>query len=115
MISDTFSGFGTFSGFDDDGIGRFLKRLREKDERLAALNEEKKRLDIVIEEGAAGLKGREARLQTLIEREANEVFAQDDRKRMSRIAGKTRVVMQDFLTRATERKIDRLSELITDS
>ena len=31
------------------------------------------------------------------------------------IAAKTRVVMQEFLTRATERKIDRLSDLITES
>ena len=34
---------------------------------------------------------------------------------MARIAGKTRVVMQEFLARATERKIDRLSDLITES
>ena len=34
---------------------------------------------------------------------------------MARTAGKTRVVMQEFLARATERKIDRLSDLITES
>ena len=34
---------------------------------------------------------------------------------MARIAGKTRVVMKKFLARATERKIDRLSDLITES
>ncbi len=100
---------------DEEDVGKFLKRLREKDERLAALNEESKRLDLVINEGAAELKGREARLQALAEREAKEGFAQDDRRRMARIAGKTKVVMQEFLQRATERKIDRLSELITAS
>src|SRR5262249_24500421 len=35
--------------------------------------------------------------------------------RMARIAGKTQVVMREFLARATERKIDRLSDLITES
>ena len=34
---------------------------------------------------------------------------------MARAAGKTRVIMQEFLTRATERKIHRLSDLITES
>jgi DNA sulfur modification protein DndD len=100
---------------EEEGIGQFLKRLREKDERLATLNAEKKRLDIVFEEATADLKGREAKLQAMKEREAKEEFAQDDRMRMSRIAGKTRDVRRDFLARATERKIDRLSELITDS
>jgi DNA sulfur modification protein DndD len=100
---------------DDEGIGPVFRRLREKDERLATLNQEKKRLDILIDEGTAALKGREGRLQALMERAAREDFAQDDQRRMARIAGKTRVVMQDFLARATERKIDRLSELITES
>jgi DNA sulfur modification protein DndD len=34
---------------------------------------------------------------------------------MARIAARTREVMKEFLTRATERKIDRLSNLITES
>jgi DNA sulfur modification protein DndD len=34
---------------------------------------------------------------------------------MARIAARTRVVMQEFLARATESKIERLSDLITDS
>ena len=40
---------------------------------------------------------------------------QDDQQRMAKIAARTRVVMKEFLTRATERKIDRLSDLITES
>ena len=36
-------------------------------------------------------------------------------KRMTRIAAKTQGVMKEFLARATERKIDRLSDLITES
>ena len=100
---------------EDESIRVFLKRLSESHERLATLNQEAKRLDIVIAELKAELKGREARHQDLIEREAKADFAQDDRGWMARVAGKTRVVMQEFLARATERKIDRLSELITES
>jgi DNA sulfur modification protein DndD len=100
---------------EEESIGKFLKRLREKDERLATLTAEGNRLDIVFKEATADLKVREAKLQAMKEREAKEEFAQDDRMRMARIAGKTRDVMRDFLARATERKIDRLSELITDS
>ncbi len=54
-------------------------------------------------------------MQAINEREAREEFTQDDQQRMARIAAKTRVVMKEFLTRATERKIDRLSDLITES
>jgi hypothetical protein len=56
-----------------------------------------------------------AGLQAISEREACEEFTQDDRQRVARIASKTRTVMKAFLARATERKIDRLSDLITES
>jgi DNA sulfur modification protein DndD len=100
---------------EDEGIGEFLKRLRATTERMATLNGEAKQLDSLIDERKRDWEGRRARLQSITEREAKEGFADDDRKRMTRIAGKTRVVMQEFLARATERKIDRLSELITES
>jgi DNA sulfur modification protein DndD len=100
---------------EDEEIGEFLKRLRAATERLAALNDEAKQLDRVMAERKADLEARKARLQAISEREAKEEFTQDDRQRMARIAGKTRVVMKEFLARATERKIDRLSDLITES
>jgi DNA repair exonuclease SbcCD ATPase subunit len=53
--------------------------------------------------------------KAISERAAKDEFAQDDRQRMTRIAVKTRLVMKDFLKQATERKIDRLSDLITES
>lgn len=44
-----------------------------------------------------------------------EGFDREDVVRMTEQAGKTRSTMQEFLRRATERKIDRLSGTITES
>jgi DNA sulfur modification protein DndD len=100
---------------EDEGISQFLKRLRTATERLTSLNDEARQLDKLIGEHKADWESRRARLQAIGEREAKEEFAQDDRKRMTRIAAKTQGVMQEFLARATERKIDRLSDLISES
>ena len=100
---------------EDEAIGQFLERLRAANERLANLNEQSKQLDGLIDECKRDWDGRRTRLQSITEREAKEEFARDDRQRMTRIAGKTQVVMQEFLTRATELKIGRLSDLITES
>ena len=100
---------------EDKGIGEFLERLREATKRLTTLNDEAKQLDRTIAERRADWEARRARMQAISEREAREEFSQDDQQRMARIAAKTRVVMKEFLTRATERKIDRLSDLITES
>jgi len=39
----------------------------------------------------------------------------EDRQRILRLAGRTRETMTEFLERATQEKIDRLSALITES
>jgi DNA sulfur modification protein DndD len=44
-----------------------------------------------------------------------EEFEREDCRRMAQLAGRTRDTMEEFLRRATERKIDRLSALITES
>src|SRR4051794_16515106 len=44
-----------------------------------------------------------------------EEFAHEDAQRMLELAGRTRETMQVFLQQVTERKIDRLSALITES
>jgi DNA sulfur modification protein DndD len=100
---------------EDEGIGEFLNRLRRATERMTTINDEAKQLDRLIAERKADWEAQRARLQSINEREAREEFTQDDQQRMARIAAKTRVVMKEFLTRATERKIDRLSDLITES
>ena len=99
----------------DEGIGEFLNRLLAARDRVSALSDELKQLDESIRERNAVWEERRGRLQAMNEREAREEFTQDDRRRMIRIAAKTRDVMKEFLARATERKIDRLSGLITES
>jgi DNA sulfur modification protein DndD len=100
---------------EDQGISQFLERLRAATERLTALNGQAKQLDVLTAERKTEWEAKRARLQAIGEREAKEEFAHDDRKRMTRIAAKTQGVMQEFLARATERKIDRLSGLISES
>ena len=100
---------------DDEGIGQYLKRLRAATERLTTLNQEAKQLDRTMADRRAEYDARVAKLRAIQEREAKAEFAQDDRRRMARIAGRTQVLMREFLARATERKIHRLSDLITES
>jgi DNA sulfur modification protein DndD len=100
---------------EDREIGVVVERLRAANERLGKLKEQAEQLDRAMAERRAELEVRSSRLQKIREREANADSARDDRRRMARIAARTRVVMQEFLTRATERKIERLSDLITDS
>jgi DNA sulfur modification protein DndD len=100
---------------EDAGIGPFLTRIQATDERMGTLNEQAKQLDRELADRRSDWEARTAKLRAIQEREAKEDFARDDRRRMARAAGKTRVVMQEFLTRATERKIHRLSDLITES
>ena len=63
----------------------------------------------------AELKQCQDRLAKLFEGDVAKEFAQEDRARIVRLAARTRTTMQEFLRRATERKIDRLSGLITES
>jgi DNA sulfur modification protein DndD len=100
---------------EDEEIGRFLERLRAATGRLTTLNEEAKQLDRALADRRAEYQARREKLRAIQEREAQADFARDDRRRMARIAGRTQVVMREFLGRATERKIDRLSDLITES
>src|SRR5262249_22274293 len=100
---------------DDRAIGELLQRVRASNERLGKLKEQAAQLDRAMAERRAELEARSAKLHKIREREAKADFAPDDPPRMARVAARTRVVMQEFLTRATERKIERLSDLITDS
>jgi DNA sulfur modification protein DndD len=100
---------------DDEAIGRFLKKLRAATERYATLSEGAKRQDRAIEEKKNQWEAQRAKLQAIQEREAKDEFTRDDRARMARVAARTRDVMREFLVKATERKIDRLSDLISES
>ena len=57
----------------------------------------------------------ERRLKDHFESRLRQGFDEEDASRMTDLAGKTRATMQEFLQRATEKKIDRLSATITES
>jgi DNA sulfur modification protein DndD len=70
---------------------------------------------VAIEARKAELREAEGRLQRQWEGNVGKEFEREDYQRMVVLAGRTRETMQEFLHRATARKIDRLSELITES
>jgi DNA sulfur modification protein DndD len=100
---------------DDERVGQIMAKITASTARLTSLDEEAKRMDKLIAARKVERETRRNRLQAILKKEVKEDFARDDRRRMSQMVGRTRLVMQEFLARATERKIDRLSELITES
>jgi DNA sulfur modification protein DndD len=100
---------------EDEPIGQFLKRLRATTERVKALNDEAKRLEGEFAHRKGEWEERTAKLAAIRTEQAKSDFARDDRRRMLRAAIKTREVMREFLTRGTERKIGRLSDLVSES
>src|SRR5207302_2314838 len=76
---------------------------------------EAQRLDAAVATLKAELDQCVARIGKLFEGDVEKEFAQEDRARVVKLAARTRTAMQEFLRRATERKIDRLSGLITES
>jgi len=79
------------------------------------LDSEAKRLDAEIVALKVEQKQCQDKLAKLFEGDVQREFAQEDRARIVQLAARTRTTMQDFLRRATDRKIDRLSDLITES
>jgi DNA sulfur modification protein DndD len=96
-------------------IGEVVARLKTATENLALLNDQARRQDGELMARKAELAAVEGRLRKLWEGDVERQFEREDVLRMVRLAGRTRDTMQDFLRRATERKIDRLSGLITES
>jgi DNA sulfur modification protein DndD len=95
----------------DADIGRIAGRLKTAAQELARLNDQAQRL----EDAVAARKDELARLGRAWQGQMEHDFDREDRRRMVRLAGRTRDTMQEFLRRATERKIDRLATLITES
>ncbi len=99
----------------DEEIGRVVETFKTATARHSTLKSEAERLEAEI----AALKEEEKqcreKLAKLFEGDVEKEFAQEDRARIVRLAARTRTTMQDFLRRATDRKIDRLSGLITES
>jgi DNA sulfur modification protein DndD len=99
----------------DEDISKVVEEFKTATARFSSFKGESERLDTAIAALKVDLGQYEARLGKLFEGDVEKEFAQEDRARVVKLAARTRTVMQDFQRRATERKIDRLSGLITES
>jgi len=98
---------------DEDAL--MVERLKAAARELSLLEDQARRLDGAVAGRKAELAACENKLRGLWQGEVAEEFAQEDTARLVQLAGRTRATMQEFLRRETERKIDRLSALITES
>ncbi len=100
---------------EESDIGQIVEQLKAAAQQVSLLDEEAKRLDIVVQTRRADRAGCEGELQRLLKDKVEAEISGEDKQRMIRLAGRTRETMQEFLRRATAQKIDRLSALITES
>ena len=99
----------------DEEIGQVVEQFKAATAHHSNLESEAKRLDAEIVALKVEQKQCQDKLAKLFEGDVEREFAQEDRARIVQLAARTRTTMQDFLRRATDRKIDRLSGLITES
>ncbi len=99
----------------EEDVNRVAERLKAAAQNLALLNEEARRLDEAMAGRKRELEACQARLLRLGQGERFQQFEREDRRRMVVLAARTRETMQEFLRRATARKIDRLAGFITES
>jgi DNA sulfur modification protein DndD len=100
---------------NETDLAEVVERMRAATEKWTLLEAEARRLSADLGTRKAELESVRNKLQRLWQDDLTEEFKREDALRMVGLAGKTRDVMQEFLRRATARKIDRLSELITES
>ncbi len=99
----------------DEEIGQVVEQFKAATARHSKLESEDNRLKAEIEALRLEEKQCQEKLAKLFEGDVAKEFAREDRARIVELAARTRTTMQDFLRRATDRKIDRLSGLITES
>jgi DNA sulfur modification protein DndD len=100
---------------NETDIGQVVERLKAATQAHTRVEEQAKKLDAEIEQYKAQVATAEEKLNANLRADANAEFSHADFTRMAELAVKTREKMTEFLRRATEKKIDRLSGLITDS
>jgi DNA sulfur modification protein DndD len=94
----------------EEDVAVLVGRLKKATESLTQLQTEAGRIEAVSE----GLKKERKQCERQMEGMWQEEFQREDQKRMIELAARTRGTMQEFLQKATARKIDRLSGLITE-
>ena len=100
---------------DDKKISGVIERLKAANQVFARLDEQGLRVDELLASKRLELSVIDRRLKDHFESRLKQGFDEEDAGRMTELAGKTRATMQEFLQRATEKKIDRLSATITES
>jgi DNA sulfur modification protein DndD len=100
---------------DDADIVAIVERFKNATQELAMLNQKANLVDTAIAAERQNLAECEGKLGKLWQGRMDKEFAHEDTRRMMELAGRTRETMQVFLRRVTDRKIDRLSALITES
>lgn len=99
----------------DAEIGAIVDRFKRATQALTVFNEQASQLDASVASQRQKLEETEGTLHKLLQGRIEKEFAHEDARRMMQLAGQTRDTMQVFLKRVTERKINRLSTLITES
>lgn len=96
-------------------IGEVVGRLKAATQELTKLDQQATKLDAEITSKKLEHEKAEEKLLAHLRTSAREGFNHEDHARMAALAATTREKMTEFMHKATERKIDRLSSLITDS
>lgn len=99
---------------NDADVGKVVTELKAATEEFARLDEQAKALDADVAARRAELSAAEEKLVGVLQKDLHGKFEQEDSAKMAELAGRSREIMKEFLRRATEKKIDRLSEYITD-
>lgn len=100
---------------DNEAIASLAEQLKAATQTLAVLEEQSRQLKEEIELQRREADAAEKKLHTWLRTGLEKQFEEEDLRRMVQLAGKTRDVMQKFLQLAMEQKIDRLSDLVTES
>jgi DNA sulfur modification protein DndD len=92
-----------------------LERLKQSTQTRTLLTDQARRLDEAINSARLIVSECETKVGRLAQIQVEKEFADEDAQRMLKLAARTRETMTEFLRRVTDRKIDRLSGLITES
>jgi DNA sulfur modification protein DndD len=99
---------------DDADIAAVMDQFRKATGALTLLNGQADQLKAVIDGKRQEIEETQGRLRQILQARIETEFAEEDARRMMQLAVRTRETMQVFLKQVTERKIDRLSTLITE-
>jgi DNA sulfur modification protein DndD len=100
---------------EDADIRGLSERFKAATQALTLLEQQAKHLDTATGAERAKVKECEEKLRRLWQGGMEKEFDHEDARRMIQLAGRTRDTMQVFLERVTARKIDRLSQYITEA